>query len=144
MTLKPPRLGETIVGSSGLLLALSLALPWYAGGAGAVSAWKALAVLDVVLAACVVLALLVLGLETTQRTPALTVAVESIAGLIAIVATVWTLVAVALPPVAGATPRFAWLGLAAIAAIAIGCLISVRDEGTDFLPGVEEPDAGRE
>lgn len=146
---KPPRLGEILTGVSGVVLLLSLFLPWYREKSGtcpasragdcpdpqsAGSAWAAFSALDVFL---LVLALAAIGLlvtEMTQRTPAIAVAWAAVTTPIGLAGTLWVLVRTLSPPEAEVEPLFALLGLVAAAGITIGCVLSMRDEGFGLRP----------
>lgn len=139
MTLKPPRLGELVAGASGAVLFCSLFLPWYRTPSGsAISAWDAFTVLDLVLAGTALIGMLLLVLEITQPTPAISVSVAALAALLGAVATLWVLLGALDPPGAGDERELVLLGLAASGGVLVGGLVGMRDEGTSFLPG-EEP-----
>jgi hypothetical protein len=141
MQLKPPRVGEILAGAFGVLLLVSLFLPWYRDEAPAClrepcpaaptrSAWEAFAVLDLVLLAVALAGVGLLVVEVTQRTPAIPVAWSAIAALLALVAVGLVLWRSLSPPGgSGVEPVFSLLGLAASAGLAGGCFASMRDEG---------------
>ena len=79
MDLRRLRVGEWIVGASGLLLLIALFLPWY--GDPSSTAWEAFTVLDVILALLALAALSVPIVTATQRVPAVPLAVESLTAL---------------------------------------------------------------
>lgn len=146
---KPPRLGEIVAGASGALLLGSLFLPWYReksdscpgpGGSGcpdpaaAGTAWQAFSVLDLFLLVAALAGIGLLVAQMTQRTPAIPVAWAALTTPVGTAAAVWTLVRTLDPPSAQVEPLFALLGLAAAAGIAIGCCLSMRDEGFGLRP----------
>jgi hypothetical protein len=74
--LRPP---EWILAVAAVLLLVALFLPWYQDATGRqATAWEALSVVDVLLAAAAAVGLLAVVLQATQRTPALPV-VSSVA-----------------------------------------------------------------
>ena len=150
MDLRRLRVGEVIAALSGLVLAVSLFLPWYeqtrvepsvrapAGEtATSFTAWQAFSVIDVLLALGAVLGIGLLVVTAMQRTPSIPIASDA---LLTIVGSVIALVAVArvlnLPGDvhsdsslidAGREPA-AWLGLLAAIGIPVGSLVAMRDE----------------
>ena len=140
------------MGGLGALLVASLFFGWYRTCAGAscdsgptVSAWEAFAVTDVALAVLGLTAVAGLVLTLAQRTPAVPLALTSIAAIVALAAAILALVAlIAVPDVArGAesTARAggAWLGTAVTLGLLAAMLASIRDERTPAPPrSVEE------
>jgi len=151
MDLRRLRVGEVIAALSGLVLAVSLFLPWYeqtrvepsvrapAGEtATSFTAWQAFSVIDVLLALGAVLGIGLLVVTAMQRTPSIPIASDA---LLTIVGSVIALVAVArvlnlpgdvdsdssLVIDAGREPA-AWLGLLAAIGIPVGSLVAMRDE----------------
>jgi CDP-diglyceride synthetase len=126
------RIGEWITGIGGAALLGVMFLDWYeADGAGA-NAWESFAVADVLLAVVVAMAVATAVMAAAHQTPAVSLALASLLLLVGIVATIVALVRLAVPPdVAGADASVAagaWLGLAAMLAVAGGALASMRDE----------------
>jgi hypothetical protein len=89
------RVGEWIVGASGLLLLVALFLPWYELGEGFVSgppdaldahasAWDAFTVIDVVLAIGALAAIAVVFVTAAYATPAVPLALQSLVTLLAL------------------------------------------------------------
>ena len=149
------RVGEWVVGASGLLLLVALFLPWYELGEGIVvgptdvldahaSAWDAFTVLDLLLALGALAAIAVVFVTAAQATPALPLALESLVVLFGLLLLVLVVFRLADPPdvsfleSTGAATRQhvegidravgAWLGLAAVLGIAVGGLVAMRDE----------------
>lgn len=162
MKLNPPRVGEILAGAFGALLLLSLFLPWYrtpepatTGCATerancprqAISAFEALAVVDVVLLLVALGGVALLVLEMTQRTPAVPLAWSALLAPFAVVAFGLALWRTLAPPGGpGDEPVFALLGLVASGGLAVGVLLSMRSESygwrsrTDFgSAGLPEP-----
>jgi hypothetical protein len=150
------RVGEWVVGASGLLLLVALFLPWYELGEGIVvgppdvldahaSAWDAFTVLDLLLALGALAAIAVVFVTAAQATPALPLALESLVALFGMLLLVLVVFRLADPPdvsflesTAGAATRErvedidratgAWLGLVAVLGIVVGALVAMRDE----------------
>lgn len=127
MDLRRLRVGEWIVGASGLLLVIALFLPWY--GDPSSTAWEAFTVLDLILALLALAALSVPIVTATQRVPAVPLAVESLTALFGLVAVVLVLIRVLnLPGDADGRDIGLWLGLLATLGITAGGLFAMRDE----------------
>ena len=150
------RVGEWVVGASGLLLFVALFLPWYELGEGIVvgppdaldahaSAWDAFTVLDLLLALGALAAIAVVFVTAAQATPALPLALEALIALFGLLLLVLVIFRLADPPdvsflesTAGAATRErvedidratgAWLGLASVLGIVVGAFVSMRDE----------------
>jgi hypothetical protein len=152
MDLRRVRIGEWIAAASGLALLGFMFLAWFGAeperadaavvtGKAERTPWEAFAVLDVVLALAAAMALVLLVLTATQRTPALPIAFVSVTAFVALVATVWLLLRAVWPPAAEGTNLETtrelglWLGLLATAALAAGALAGMRDES----PGLRMP-----
>jgi hypothetical protein len=152
MDLRRVRVGEWIAGASAVALLVVMFFPWYgvapqeAGDAPVTgqaerTPWEAFAALDVVLAVTAALAIALIVVTATQRTPAIPIALVSITALVGVAATVWLAIRAASPPApAGSnleTTRETglWLGLLACAGIAAGALAGMRDES----PGLGMP-----
>lgn len=152
MNLRRVRLGEWVAGACGVALLAFMLLTWYdaeakdAGkatvtGKAEQTPWEAFAVLDVVLALTGAMAIVLVVVTATQRTPAVPIALVSLTAFVAMVATVWLAIRIASPPAAEGsnletTRELAlWLGLAACAGITGGSLAGMRDES----PGLGMP-----
>jgi hypothetical protein len=146
--LKLPRYGELIAGAAGLVLLLSLFLPWYSTDADACAlvagascpplpsftAFQSFVVVDVVFLVVALVALALLVLEATQRTPALAVACATMAFIAGLVAVILAIVRALDPPAVAeglVTRPPAIAGLLATAVLAGGALLSMRDERVD-------------
>jgi hypothetical protein len=116
------RAGELIAAAGGVALLALLWMPWYEEA----SAWEAFAVIDVVLLLAAALAVATAVLQATRRSPALPVAGSVLTAVLGIVATVLVLVRVLDAPGERAWGLFA--GLAAVAALAGGGWVSLRQE----------------
>ena len=156
MHLKPPRVGEILAGAFGVLLLLSLFLPWYSrtiycaqGFVGpcppdGVTGFDALSVLDVYLVLVALSGIGLLVVEVTQRTPAIPVAWSAIAAPLGLIGTALVLWRTLSPPsrLGDAEPLFALLGLVASAGLTAGCVLSMRNEapGPSSAPGAGGPE----
>jgi hypothetical protein len=147
MDLRRLRAGEWIAAASGVVLIVSLFLPWYEGtsdGAGTYgadatfTAWEVLAVLDVVFLIVGLLGIAVLVVTATERVPALPVALGSltvIAGFIGTALVLFRLLAI--PDLEAFSEVFfpkgdrqlgVWLALLATAGMTAGSFLAIRDE----------------
>jgi hypothetical protein len=156
MDLRRLRVGEWVMGASGLVLFVALFLPWYELGQGIVvgppdaldahaSAWDAFTILDVLLALGALAAVAAVVLTALEATPAVPIATESLVTLLAMLLLVLVVFRLADPPdltflesTSSAAARShvrdidraagAWLGLAGVAGIVVGGLVALRDE----------------
>lgn len=147
MDLRRLRAGEWIAAASGVLLAVSLFLPWYTReaarpgsvpgreGSRSFSAWEVFSLVDVLLLVLGMLALGLLIVTAVQPTAAVGVAADALltilAGVIAIVTVIRVL---ALPGSLQASDfdvaraPFAWIGLGAVLGVLGGTIVAMRDE----------------
>jgi hypothetical protein len=129
MDLRRLRVGEWIVGASGLVLFVALFLPWYGGEEASRTGWQSLGALDVVIAITAVAALAIPVVTAMQRTPALPLAHESLVTLFGMVVVLLVLIRVLnMPDWAVEREWGLWLGLAATLGVVVGGLIAMRDE----------------
>jgi hypothetical protein len=127
MDLRRLRAGEWVTALAGVLLLVSLFLPWY--GAPDASGWEALAVNDVVLALIAVAAIALLVLTASQAVPTLPIICDALVALAALVGLVLVLVRVAaLPDGADSREWGLWLALVAILGVKVGAWIAMRDQ----------------
>src|SRR4029450_5055268 len=95
MDLRRLRVGEWVMGASGLVLFLALFLPWYELGQGIVvgppdaldahaSAWDAFTILDVLLALGALAAVAALVVTAAEATPAVPIATQALGTLLAV------------------------------------------------------------
>lgn len=155
------RRAEPIAGLGGILLLVSLFLPWYsidpnlaldgatlalqagAFAAADFTAWQTFTVIDLLLALLAVLAILVPVISVTTSGPAKSIAIAVIAsatGWLAILLVAFRLLD---PPGANAAVDLrygAWLALAGAILAWVGSWLSMRDEST---PGAVAPDVPR-
>jgi hypothetical protein len=132
------RRAEPIAGAGGLVLLLSLFLPWY--GPGNVTGWQALTVIDVLLALLALLAIAVPVISVASRGPAKPVAVEVIASAIGWLAVLLVAIRLVFPPDDLSVRFGVWLALAGAVIGWVGSWMSLRDEST---PGAVSPDVPR-
>ena len=133
MDLRRLRAGEWIAAAAGVVLIVSLFLPWYESGSFEVTAWKAFRITDVLLLVAGALGLGVLVVTASQETPPLGVATQSLTVLVTGPIALATLIRVLNMPgdldAAGAgRTAIAWIGLVAAFGVTVGCLVAMRDE----------------
>jgi peptidoglycan/LPS O-acetylase OafA/YrhL len=127
MDLRRLRAGEWIAGGGGLLLLISLFLPWY--GAPDATGWESLAVIDLLLAVVALSAIALLVVTAVYRVPALPIALAALLSLAGIVGVVLALVRVAwLPDGADSREWGLWLALAGVLAVAVGAWVAMSDQ----------------
>jgi hypothetical protein len=141
---------EPVAGVGGLLLLVSLFLPWYGFESDiaqlslpGVNGWQAFTVFDVVLALLALPAIAVPIVSWTARGPAKPIAVAVIASAIGWLAVLLAAFRLADPPGPNefVEARYgAWLALAGALIGWIGSWMSLRDEST---PGAVAPDVPR-
>jgi hypothetical protein len=150
---------EPVAGLGGLLLAVSLFLPWYRDttvvfqdnlaepilavslGGSEVTAWEAFSVVDILLALVAALAIAVPIVSVATSGPAKAIGLEvitSVTGLLGVLLVAFRLVDA---PFDGVELRTgAWLALAGALIAWAGSWMSMRDEST---PGATPPDVPR-
>jgi hypothetical protein len=140
------RLAEFLALGSGVLLAVSLFLPWYSvSGAARESAWQAFTISEIPLAGAAIAALALFIVTLVQRSPSLPVAVAVWTTLLGLVAVgVATARAIALPSLATDRCYGLWLGLAGAVGVLVAAWMSMRDERPfRGLPFAAHPPAGQ-
>jgi hypothetical protein len=132
MDLRRLRVGEWLTAASGVVLLLSLFLPWYGSEPPAtddVTGWQALAVIDIALALVAACGVLLAVVTATQRVPAVPIALSAVVTLVAIVGAALVVVrALDLPGGVEGREWGLWLGLAGTAGIVVGGLLGMADE----------------
>ena len=133
MDLRRLRAGEWIAAAAGLVLIVSLFLPWYEAGAFEVNAWESFGLLDVLLFVSGAVGIGVLMITAAQRTAAVGIATQALAFLVTApiaVATLWRVLNVPddLNAVGAGRTAFAWIGLLSAIGVAAGTLVAMRDE----------------
>ncbi len=130
MDLRRLRAGELVLAAAAAAALVSLFLPWYGvEGGGSLTGWRALTVVDVLLAACALAALGAVVLTAVSASPSPSIASEALLTILCLVGLLVLFVRVlALPE--GFSDRLGgqWLGLAAVLALAGGALLAIRDE----------------
>ena len=134
---------EWILGAFGVALLGVMWLDWYAYGVYApigendgtavaiepVNAWEAFAVTDIVLATAAILAIAVAVVTATQKTPAIPVALETLTGLLTLIASIFVFIRVLSVPeeglVRGVGPM---LGLPLILGLTLAAWFGMRNE----------------
>jgi hypothetical protein len=120
---------ELLAGTAGVVLLVDTFLPWFEFRSGKLDAWQSYAVVEVVIAAAIVMAFVLVVLTLTARTTAAPVAAAVWTTLVGLIATIWVLVSVLVKP-GGALENCygSWLGLAATVAILVAGWLAMRDE----------------
>lgn len=133
--------GDWVAAAAGVLMLVSLFLPWYSVNGVDQSAWQAMAVNDVILTLAAVLAILAALFVGFRRMTSFSVATTSLVLLpagISLVITIWRLISPA-PDGDVSIAIGAWLGLVAALGMMIGAWQGAKDEG----PARRNPDAER-
>jgi hypothetical protein len=137
--LKP---GDVLAGVAGVLLLVSLFLPWYRQGAGApggldVSAWEAFTVVDVLLALAALAGVALVVATAVRPSPVASLAFAVIATPLGALTTLVVLVRLLDPPGDDRLLELgtgAWLGLVCALGVAAGAWWSLRDERNRGVP----------
>jgi len=130
MDLRRLRAGELVLAVAAATALVSLFLPWYGVEAGgSLTGWRALTVVDVLIAACALAALGAVLLTVASASPSPSIAAEALLTILCLVGLLVMVVRVLALP-AGLSDRMGgqWLGLAAVLALAGGALLAIRDE----------------
>lgn len=141
------RRGEQVAGVAAVLLFILMFFDWYSVSVSAAgldfsvggSAWQAFGFVDIYLFVVILAALGLVVLTATERSPAMPVTMSVIVTALAALGTLLVLYRLIDTPI-GDVPEgidvgrtiWAFLGLVAVAAIAYGGYLSMRDEGTSF------------
>jgi hypothetical protein len=125
------RLFEWLTGLAGVVLFVSLFLPWYGaeGTEATASAWQAFSVLDFVLALAALLAIALVVVTAMQRTAAVPQTVSAFVVWMGVVAVIVALIRVLNTP-DGASSREigVWIGLLGSAGVFLAGWNSMRDK----------------
>ena len=136
------RLGEWLALVGGVVLLLSLFLPWYGLGGLDVSGFEALSVIDLLLALLAVLAISLAALQATQDVPAKPVGAAVLTATLGNVGVLLVLFRIVFEPESSVLEVGigAWLALAAAVAITAGGWLSLANERVRGLPPDVEPE----
>jgi len=123
------RPAELLAGAAGLLLAVSLFLPWYEIGGVREDAWNALTVTEIPAALAAIGAFALVVVTITQRSPAVPLGAAVITSVVALVSCAVVAARAGVLP-AGASERCygLWLALAGSVGVLAGAMLSLRDE----------------
>jgi hypothetical protein len=125
------RTGELLAGGGAVALLIVMFVEWYSRGGQGLTAWQAFGVVDLLLAAVLLLALGLLAVQVVGRGPALPVALGVIAAVlaaVAVLAVAYRIVNQPGPNDATDVRAGAWLGLLAASATFYGVWRSISDE----------------
>jgi hypothetical protein len=131
------RFGEWLALAGGVLLIVSLFLPWY----GDVSGFEAMTVIDILLVLIAAVGIALAVLQATQTTPALPVAfgvLTVVIGAIGVLLVLFRLIDS--PGDVGGPAAGAWLGLVAAAGMTVGGWRALANEHVPHLPPGPEPE----
>ena len=137
MDLRRLRAGEWLALAGGVLLIVSLFLPWY----GDVSGLEAMSIIDILLVLIAAVAITLPILQATQTSPALPVAfgvLTATTGAIGVLLVVFRLIDS--PGEVGGVASGAWLGLASALALTVGGWRAIANEHVPHLPPGPEPE----
>ena len=137
MDLRRLRFGEWLALAGGVLLIVSLFLPWY----GDVSGLEAMSVIDILLVLVAAVAIALPILQATQTAPTLPVAFGVLTvtvGAIGVLLVLFRLIDS--PDEVGGVAAGAWLGLVAVVALTVGGWRSLANEHVPHLPPGPEPE----
>jgi hypothetical protein len=144
------RLGEWLAAAGGVALLVALAaMPWYEPTAGGfapleeLNGFESFSILDLYLALVAALGVMLLGLQATQRSPALPVGMAVLTTVLGAVAVLLVAYRIVNQPgdnefievAAGA-----WVGLAAAIVLTAGAWLSLRMERVRGVPPGPEPE----
>jgi hypothetical protein len=134
------RVGEWLTGAGGVLLIVSLLLPWYEG-TEPVSGFEALSVIDILLVLLALLALALPVLQATQDAPNKPVGTAVLAIVFGALGTLLVVFRLIDSPADGLEVRpGAWVALAATVLITVAAWRSLAAEYVRGLPPDLEPD----
>jgi uncharacterized membrane protein len=136
------RAGEWLAAAAGVLLIISLLVPWYEDDSGDVTGFEALTIIDLALAALALLAISLAVVQATHDSPTRPVAAGVLCvtfGILGIVLVLFRLVDQPQDGLIGLGIG-AWLALAATVAITAGGWLSIANEHVRGLPPDREPE----
>jgi hypothetical protein len=129
MDLRRVRTWEWLVGLSGLVLLVSLFLPWYSVAGLSANAWDSFTVVDVILALAALGGIALPALAAMQRTAAVPQAWASSLIWIVLVAAVLAVIRLVDPPADGVSrDAGVWIGAVAALALVAFDMKSMRDK----------------
>src|SRR4051794_20155293 len=140
MSVRRLRIGDWITGVSGVVLLLVLWAPWYAAGAGDLTAWSAFALIDLWLALTALAAVAVPIATAARDTPAVPVALDVVTWAVALIATLLVLFRLLALPGGDVVTGREWgvvVGTVAVLGVLAGAWIAMRDESA---PGIRQPE----
>src|SRR4051812_10454472 len=137
MDLRRVRAWDWLTGLAGLVLLVSLFLPWYGGGATDASGWEAFTVIDVVLALAALLAIALPLVTAAQRTASVPQSWVAIVMLIGVPAAILAVIRLLNLPGDGLTREAGvWIGAASALALTV---VAYRSMGDRTFPSAMRP-----
>jgi hypothetical protein len=135
------RAGEWLALAGGVLLLVSLALPWYQADGGDVSGYEAFSIVDILLVVVAAVAIALAVLQATQTTQALPVAFGVLTVTVGVIGTLLTLYRLIDDPGEVSSPRLgAWLALLSVVTLTVGGWRSLANEHVSHIPPGPEPE----
>jgi len=129
MDLRRVRTWDSLTGLAGLVLLVSLFLPWYSAGGQNATGWESFTVIDVILALAALAGIALLVVTATQRTAAIPQAVASSIPSILLVAAVLAIIRLLnLPGDADTREAGVWIGTVAALALFAFDVKAMRDK----------------
>jgi hypothetical protein len=140
------RAGEWVALAGGVLLIVSLSMPWYdnvllgiESDDGVGSGFEALAIIDILLVLVAAVAIALAVLQATQTSPTLPVSFGVLTVVVGAIGTLLTLFRLIDVPGAGDVSWGAWVGLVAVVGLTVGGWRSLANEHVKHLPPGPEP-----
>jgi hypothetical protein len=136
------RAGEWLALAGGVVLLVSLFLPWYGLDRASVSGFEAFSVIDLLLALLALLAIALAVLQVTRDGPAMPVGAAVLVATLGKVGVLLVLLRIIVEPESSALEvrLGAWFALAATVAITAGGWLSLMNEHVRGLPPDVEPE----
>lgn len=143
MDLRRLRIGEWAVATAGLLLLVSLFLPWYsitAFPSADANAWQAFGVIDALLLLLALGALAVVPVTAGTSSPSPAIAYQALLCLASIAGSVIVVIRLLNPPENGLSREIGcYLGVLATLGTFVACLVAMRDERASTAGRLTDP-----
>ena len=128
MDLRRVRVWEWLTGLGGVVLLVSLFLPWYSLGGADATGWQALSIVDVIVALAALSAIALPIVAAAQRTAAVPQAMSSSIVWVLLLAAVLAVVRLANPPGDLSRAAGAWIAVISSLALVAFDIKSMRDK----------------